>query len=186
VRCWRLRHNPLEPRSYVVEAWLLLATWTLAVVAAVAVGVPTARAVERGLDDLRAQRHVVSAVLTEDAERTTAAADGTDGGRAWATVRWTRTDGTTRTGMTRVDAASRAGDVPSVWLDAKGRLVPEPPNPGQVELQGAVLDAVAAVSACTAVAPVGWGARARLDRQRLEQWGKEWSLIGPQWGRKMS
>ncbi|MFJ5309751.1 hypothetical protein [Streptomyces sp. NPDC088350] len=63
VRGWRLRRNPLRRRSYLVEAWLLLAAWILAVVAAVGTGAWTALAVERHIDALRAERHPVSAVL---------------------------------------------------------------------------------------------------------------------------
>ncbi|MEU6144512.1 hypothetical protein ABZ848_29690 [Streptomyces sp. NPDC047081] len=184
VRWWRIRRNPLRRRSYLVEAWLLAATGILAVAAAVAAGVLTAVAVERNLDGLRAVRHPVPAVLTEDAERVTSGSDGTDDGHAWATVRWTAADGTTRTGITRVDAGSKAGSATRVWLDAKGRLVPEPASADEAELEGSVLGTAAAVSAGVSVILVGCWAYARLERRRLDQWDTEWALIGPQWGRR--
>ncbi|MFF5306541.1 hypothetical protein ACFY5F_44990 [Streptomyces sp. NPDC013161] len=31
VRCWRLRANRLRHWSYLIEAWLLIVAWTLAV-----------------------------------------------------------------------------------------------------------------------------------------------------------
>ncbi|WP_329272221.1 hypothetical protein [Streptomyces pseudovenezuelae] len=180
---WRLRRNPLRRPSYLVEAWLRLATGILAMTVAIVTGVLTARAVEGTLDGLRGERHAVSAVVTTDA-RTTVGVEGTDADRAWAHVRWTAPDGTNRTGVARVDSASRAGSTTRVWLDAKGRLVPEPATAGEAQLQGAVLGTAAAVGAGTAVVLLGCLACARLDRRRQEQWDVEWALIAPQWGRK--
>ncbi|MFJ2238038.1 hypothetical protein [Streptomyces sp. NPDC087859] len=179
---WRLRPSPLRRRSYLVEAWLLLVTWTLAVTAAVVAGVVTAPAAERDINGLRAQRHSVPAVLTENAEQSVA--EGGDGDRAWATVRWTGRDGRAHTGVARVDPGSRAGSPAEVWLDTDDRLVPEPSSAEQAEFHGAVLGTVAAVLAGAAVVLVGWGGRAWLERRRLAQWDKEWAGFGKQRGRK--
>ncbi|MFG3203607.1 hypothetical protein [Streptomyces sp. NPDC048192] len=45
VRGWRWRRNPLRRRSDVVDAWLLLAAWTVALVSGLVVGLLTADAV---------------------------------------------------------------------------------------------------------------------------------------------
>jgi hypothetical protein len=45
MRGWRWRRNPLRRRSDVVEAWLLLAAWTIALVSGLIVGLLTADAV---------------------------------------------------------------------------------------------------------------------------------------------
>ncbi|MEV0488220.1 hypothetical protein AB0I69_47435 [Streptomyces sp. NPDC050508] len=182
VRWWRLRPNPLRRRSYLVEAWLLLAAWVLAVVAAVGVGAWTALAVERHVDALRAERHPVPAVLVEDAVRTVGTSDGSDNYRA--TVRWTAADGTKRTGLAHVDSDSKAGATTHVWLDAQGRLVPTPAGPAQARLEGVVLAVWTAVSAGGAVLLVGRGMSWRLERRRLDQWDAEWARVGPQWGHK--
>nr|WSY51036.1 hypothetical protein OG999_13550 [Streptomyces sp. NBC_00886] len=182
MRRWRLRPNPLRRRSYLVEAWLLLAAWTLAAVAAVGAGAWTALAVERHVDALRAERHPVPAVLVEDAERTVGTSDGSDSYRA--TVRWTAADGTKRTGLARADANSKAGSTTQVWLDAQGRLVPTPATAGQARLEGAVLAVWTAVGAGGAVLLVGRGVSGWLERRRLEQWDAEWARVGPQWGHK--
>lgn len=76
--CRRLRRNPLRRRSYLVEAWLLLLTWTLAIVAAVVTGVATAYAVQRNMDSRRAERHPFTAALTEKADLPTSATEHTD------------------------------------------------------------------------------------------------------------
>lgn len=184
VRWWRLRRNPLRRRSYLVEAWLLLATGILALGGAIVAGVLTAHAVERDLDGLRAERHAVAAVVTQDARRTPGT-EATDSDRVWAQVRWKAADGATRTGTTRVDSAdSEAGSTARVWLDAGGNLVPEPATADEAEFQGAVMGAVAALSAGTAVILAGCFARARLDRRRQDQWDTEWAVIDPRWGRR--
>lgn len=182
VRWWRLRHNPLRRRSYLVEAWLLIAAWTLAVVAAVGTGAWTALAVERHVDALRAERHPVSAVLVEDAVRTVGTSDGSDSYRA--TVRWTAADGTSRTGLAHVDLSGKAGSTTRVWLDARGRLVPTPVTAAQARLEGVVLAAWTAMGAGGAVLLIGRGVSARLERRRLEQWEAEWARVGPRWGHK--
>ncbi len=182
VRWWRLRRNPLRRRSYLVEAWLLLAVWILAVVAAAGAGVWTVLAVERHIDALRADRHSVTAVLVEDAQRTVGTADGSDNYRA--TVRWTAADGTQAIGLARVDSSSKAGSTTHVWLDTEGRLVPDPPTATQGRIEGMVLGVWAAAGAGGAVLLGGRGVSGRLERRRLEQWDAEWTRIGPQWGHK--
>ncbi|WP_405653340.1 hypothetical protein [Streptomyces sp. NBC_00019] len=179
---WRFRPSPLRRRSYLVEAWLLLVTWTLAVAAAVVVGVVTAPAAERDINALRAQRHSVPAVLTENAEQSVT--EGGDGDRAWATVRWTGRDGKAHEGVARVDPGSRAGSPAEVWLDTEDRLVPAPSTAEQAELHGAVLGTVAALLAGAVVALAGWGVRAWLERRRLAEWDKEWAGNGPQQGHR--
>jgi hypothetical protein len=184
VRWWRLRRNPLRRRSYLVEAWLLFATGILALGAAIVAGVLTAHAVERDLDSLRAQRHKVPAVVTQDV-RPAPGVDGMQGDQVWAHVRYQAANGKTRTGVARVDSArSKAGGRTDVWLDARGNLVREPTTADEAEFQGAVMGAVAAVSAGTAVIFASWFARARMDRRRQEQWDAEWALIDPRWGRR--
>ncbi|MFI6409420.1 hypothetical protein [Streptomyces sp. NPDC050548] len=182
MRWWRLRRNPLRRRSYLVEAWLLLAASVLAVLAAVGTGAWTALAVERHIDALRAGRHSVSAVLIEDAVRTVGTAEGSDSYRA--TVRWTAADGTRRTGLAHVDPGSEVGTTTHVWLDGRGRLVPTPATATQARIEGAVLGVWAAAGAAGAVLLVGRVLSGRLERRRLDQWDADWARVGPKWGHK--
>ncbi|MFD8307553.1 hypothetical protein ACFV29_35285 [Streptomyces sp. NPDC059690] len=184
TRWWRLRRNPLRRRSYLVEAWLLLVVWTLALAAAVAAGIGAAGAIERDSAALRAERHSVQAVLTKDAESGTSSVDGIGDARAWATVRWTAADGTRHTGVTRVSGASKAGSTTRIWLDPQDRLVPEPAGAGQARFQAVVLGTLAGVTVAGAVLLVGSGMCALLDRRRLVQWDTEWARADRQWGGK--
>ncbi|MFF5497400.1 hypothetical protein [Streptomyces aquilus] len=181
VWLWRWRRNPLRRRSDVVEAWLLLTLWFLALVAGAVVGMVTAHAVEQSLDDRRAQRHPVSAVLTQDAAATAATASGD---YAWAKVRWTAADGSPRTGLARVEPGIKAGSVARIWLDQRGNLATAPVSGEEAELQGVVLGAAAGVCASVLVLPVGWVLHERLDRRRMAQWDSEWASVGPRWGHK--
>ncbi|MFG2788167.1 hypothetical protein [Streptomyces sp. NPDC048419] len=181
---WRLRRNPLRRRSYLVEAWLLLATGVLALGAAITAGVLIAHAVERDLNGLRAERHKAPAVVTQTV-RPAPGVDGMDAGQMWAHVRYTAADGQARTGIARVDSErSKAGSATVVWLDARDRLVREPTTAEEAAFQGAVMGAVAAVSAGTAVIFISCFTRACMDRRRQDQWDTEWALIEPRWGRK--
>jgi hypothetical protein len=183
VWLWRWRSNPLRRRSDVVEAWLLLAVWVLAVAAGAVVGAATAHSVERNLNERRAERHAVSAVVAEDAPDTVSTTTGTRG-QAWVTVRWTAADGSPRTGTARVQPGTGSGATVRVWLDRHGNVVPAPLSSGEAELQGIALGTATAVGAGATVVFLGWVVRGRLERRRLARWDMEWARIGPQWGHR--
>ncbi|NUO41517.1 MAG: hypothetical protein HOV82_05705 [Streptomyces sp.] len=183
VWLWRWRTNPLRRRTDIVEAWLLLALCCLAVAAGAVAGMVTAHAVEQSLDDRRAQRHAVPAVLVQDATGTVSSTTSS-GEYAWAKVRWTAADGKSRTGLARVEPGIKAGSTAKVWLDRQGNLVPPPVSSEEAELQGVVLGAAAAVCVCVLVLPLGWPLHGRLDRRRMAQWDTEWAQVGPRWGHK--
>ncbi|MBE8472016.1 Rv1733c family protein [Streptomyces justiciae] len=183
VWLWRWRPSPLRRRSDVVEAWLLLALWCLAVAAGAVAGMVTAHAVEQSLDDRRAQRHPVPAVLIQDASDT-ATATTSSGDYAWAKVRWTAADGSPRAGLARVEPGIKAGSTTKVWLDQHGALASPPVSGEEAELQGVVLGAATAVCVFVAVLPLGWVLHGRVDRRRMAQWDAEWARVGPQWGHK--
>ncbi|WP_329331781.1 hypothetical protein OG866_03005 [Streptomyces sp. NBC_00663] len=183
VRLWRWRPSPLLRRSDIVEAWLLLALCCLAVAAGAVAGMVTAHAVEQSLDDRRTQRHAVAAVLVQDATDTVTSTTSSDD-YSWAKVRWTAADGSSRTGLARVEPGIKAGSTARVWLDRQGKLVPPPVSSEEAELQGVVLGAATAVCVCALVLPLGWVLHGRLDRGRMAQWDAEWAEVGPRWGHK--
>ncbi|MFE7122030.1 hypothetical protein ACFU99_42015, partial [Streptomyces sp. NPDC057654] len=49
VRLWRWRRNPIRRRVDAVEAWIVLAVWTLAALGGAAVGWTSAQAMEATL-----------------------------------------------------------------------------------------------------------------------------------------
>ncbi|MFI2435863.1 hypothetical protein [Streptomyces sp. NPDC018693] len=180
-RLWRWRDNPLRRRDDVVEAWIVLAVWTLVVVGGALAGLATARAADGVFARQRVERYAAQAVLVADAPALDATVDGART-RVVGKVGWTTADGVARTDTTLVDSGLKAGTEVEVWLDGQGRLSTEPPGATEAAVESAVLGVAAA--AATAGLVVGAGAllRRRLDRRRIDAWGREWALVGPRWG----
>ncbi|WP_369029835.1 Rv1733c family protein [Streptomyces adonidis] len=182
-RFWRLRSNPLRRRDDIVEAWVVLAVWTLAVVGGTAVGLVAAHATEATLDQQRAERHTVNAVLLTDVPNPTTGR-GSSGDKALAEVRWTAPDGSSRTDNTLVDTGLKSGTRVVLWQDGQGTLVTEPPSATEATVEGAVMGGFAGLSLVGGVHAVGALARRRLDQRRMAGWDREWDLVGPQWGHR--
>ncbi|MFB7242012.1 hypothetical protein CW362_06950 [Streptomyces populi] len=182
-RLWRWYDNPLRRRDDVIEAWIVLAAWTVFTLGGTAAGLVTARAADDAFARQRAERQSVRAVVLHDVPLV-AAGPGSGSGRLMTAVRWTAADGSPRTGRALVSTGSRAGSKVTVWQDGHGRLTFAPPSP----TRAAVESGVAGTAAATAVAGLVFGsgtvARRRLDRRRVEAWAREWVLVEPRWGHR--
>ncbi|MER7738015.1 hypothetical protein ABTX34_06670 [Streptomyces sp. NPDC096538] len=185
VRWWRWRSNPLCRRSDVAEAWLLIATFVLALLLAGFGGLAAAGAVDGSLDDRRERSSPIPAVLVENARDAAPVSESGDGG-VWADVRWTAPDGTRHTGRTEVPAGSKEGTEVTVWNDTSGRLVSEPPEGAEADFQVAMAGITVAVVVGGLVLVGGWLARARLRLRRLDQWEAEWRQVEPAWRKRMT
>lgn len=183
VRLWRWRRNPLRRLSDVLEAWVLLTAYVLALVGAFLAGMATQGAVERDLDQQRVERQAVSAALVEDA-KDKPPAGAADDDRVWVTVRWTAPDGSARTGQTKVGPDARAGTRVTVWTDQYGALSSKPVSHEEARLQSALAGALTAMITVGVVAGGVCAARAWLDRRRMEQWDADWARTDTRWGGK--
>ncbi|WP_406438051.1 hypothetical protein OHB14_55945 [Streptomyces sp. NBC_01613] len=183
---WRWRSNPLRRHSDVVEAWIVLAAWTVATVGAVAAGVVGAQAVEHAVEQDRADRRPVSAVLVK-----TVPGSGRDVvtgiryDRVRGTVHWTDVrDGkrTVRTGMVDVKPSAKPGSEVPAWTDGHGRLVSAPVT--SVEASTRVVLAGSGAALATGLVVLGGGrlVRLRVQRRATERWGAEWERVGREWG----
>ncbi|MFF7132342.1 hypothetical protein ACFZBZ_08345 [Streptomyces sp. NPDC008196] len=180
---WRWRRNPLRRRSDRVETWIVLVTWIVALAGGLLAGEAAGSAMEDDLTTRRAAVHSVSAVLTENADRTPAVtADGT-GGTVRAKVRWTAPDGSTRTGVTRTEPGRTAGSPVTVWIDRRGDLQRAPLTAGEASLQSALTGVLVAVGTGAVAFGCGRLARLRLDRRRMRDWEAEWARVAPSGGR---
>jgi hypothetical protein len=177
---WRWWPNPLRRRSDRLEAWTVLATWLLVLLAGMVAGLAAAQSVERTLDRERVEWRPVPALLTERAPGTRAA--GAE--RVWAKVRWTAPDGSAHEGQTRVDPGSTAGTPVTVWTDPDGLLVTRPATEAQAGLRAAMIGILIGVTASAVPFAGGRLVRGRLERRRMDQWDTEWEQVGPQWGWK--
>ncbi|MET9452473.1 Rv1733c family protein [Streptomyces cinerochromogenes] len=182
VRLWRWRRNPLRRHSDVVEAWIVLVGWVLALAVGVFAGMVAARSSDAAFTAREARLHPVSAVLTDDAARTPAAGTGYDDGRVWAAVRWTDTDGSAHTDRAKVYPGAPAGTHVTVWTNQADRVVPAPVTGAAADLQSALTGALVAPAAGALVWGAGWLVRGRLIRRRMAEWDEEWKQIGPRWG----
>ncbi|MCX3061721.1 Rv1733c family protein [Streptomyces beihaiensis] len=178
---WRWRHNALRRHSDVVEAWIVLSVWLLAVVFGVVAGVVAARATVSGYATANARAHSVSAVLTGDATTSPLARDPELGGKVWAPVRWTDPNGTPRTDRARVSPGTRSGSHVTVWTDRAGHVVSAPVSGSASAVQAVMTGTLVAPLAGASVWAVGWVVRAGLMRRRLDEWDAEWKLVGPRW-----
>ncbi|MEV0175924.1 hypothetical protein AB0I00_33050 [Streptomyces sp. NPDC050803] len=184
-RMWRWRSNPLRRRDDIIEAWIVLAVWVVVAVGGALAGLVTAHAADETFAQQRNERHPAQAVLLADVPRATTST-GTTGQQALAKVRWTTDDGTTRTDHTLVQRGRQAGTEIDVWLDRDGSLVTEPPSRTEAAVEAAVLGSAAALALAGTAVGIGAVARRHLNRRCVAQWGREWELVGPEWGRQNS
>ncbi|WP_329258245.1 hypothetical protein [Streptomyces pseudovenezuelae] len=119
-------------------------------------------------------RHAVRAVLLTDDSHHTSAIRPPSGSSD-------RSLGTVRTDRTLVDTGLKAGSRLVLWQDGSGMLATAPPSTREAALEAGVLGALAST-----VHAAGAVARWRLDRRRVEAWGREWDLVGPRWGHRTS
>ncbi|MET7481669.1 hypothetical protein [Streptomyces sp. NPDC005538] len=179
---WRWRNNSLRRHHDVVEAWVMLTAWAVVAVGGTAAGLVTAHAADETFARQRTERHTVRAVILNDVPRGTGALGASD--RRAASVRWTTPGGSTRTGQTLVNTGLKAGAEVTVWQDAEGHLTIAPIGAKEAAVESAFLGAVAGISLAGLVFGAEAVARWRLDCRRLEEWDREWDLVGPRWGHK--
>lgn len=185
VWLWRWRRNPLRRPGDVLEAWIVLAAWTLTVLGGVLGGLLATQNVEHGLARERAEWHTVPARLTENAPTTsTPGAAGSGADMVWAKVHWNAPDGAVRSGQARVFAGSSVGTTVTVWTDREGGLVTRPATASQARLRASLVGVLVGVSVAGVPFVGGRLVRGRLERRRLDQWDAEWERVDPMWGRK--
>ena len=181
---WRWRRNPLRRPEDIIEAWIIVLVWIVAVVGGAIAGTLSAHATEDALARQRAERHHVTAQLIEDAPRSSAIS-GQDGEKVRAAVRWTGPDGDTHTGHTLVEPGHHAGYRFKVWADRHGQLTTSPPGAAESTVQTVLLGGSAGAAFCGLTYLAGRGVRLGIDRHRAARWDKEWEVVEPHWGHRM-
>ncbi|MFC5196787.1 MULTISPECIES: Rv1733c family protein [Streptomyces] len=186
VRGWRWRRSPLRRRCDVLEAWALLA-----VVVLLAVGAPLAGVAVgwRVYDDARAraatqraERHLVTAMVVEDAPPAVPSPTGRQPSYP-VRVRWTEPGGDSRTGLAQVPAGARRGEHTRIWLDSGGRRVGPPMNASTVWQHTLMAGLFTAGAAGAVVMGVHFAGRRASAGRRLAQWERDWERTGPEWRR---
>jgi hypothetical protein len=176
---WRWRHNPLRQRSYLVEAWALLAVTVIALGGAVLTGSAVAVSAEHRAARHYLEAHRTTAVLTQNASDAAGYSD-----LATARVRWTAADGTTRAGRAGVGSGAKAGSRVIIWTDGVSKIVAAPPSPAKARLEAQFTGAAAACGVCAGMLAAWEIARCRTDRRRARRWADEWEVVGPRWSHR--
>ncbi|MFE1439132.1 hypothetical protein [Streptomyces sp. NPDC058739] len=184
VRLWRWRRSPLRRRSDVVEGWVLLVAWTLAVLCGVLAGLTVAGSVERGLARERAEWRPVTARLTERAPGVPPGPGAASGSQVWAGIGWRAPDGSPRSGQARVGPGTAAGTAVKVWTDRQGRLVGEPVGAAEARVRSALVGTLMGLGAAMVPFACGRAVRDRLECRRLDQWETDWLRFDPLWGHR--
>ncbi|MGW0495352.1 Rv1733c family protein [Streptomyces sp. NPDC003007] len=183
VRWWRWRRNALKRRVDVVEAWVVLGGWVLALLGGLLAGLLAAGSVERAVERQRAESRQVRAVVVEDAPGPSPARTASDH-RVWGEVRWTAPDGSTQRDEARVPPEAPAGSTIPVWVNRSGDITAPPVSGGEAWLHTAMGGALAGAFVGGTVLGTTRLTRLALDRWRLARWEAEWERIDTRGGRK--
>ncbi|MBG0857182.1 hypothetical protein I2W78_36375 [Streptomyces spinoverrucosus] len=188
---WRWRHNPLRRTTDLVEAWVALAALLLILLVAPVIGSLAGSAAQdslrRSVREQRESRHLVTATVVRELQRSTLAADPESASRDSRTrvlAHWTAPDGTEHNGsvLTRLKAPE-PGDRFAIWTDEQGRTVARPLDPATATTHAVLAGFGAALlTACLVEAGrrlIVW----RMVLRRYARWDQAWDRAGPDWGR---
>lgn len=186
-RWWRWRANPLRRRSDRIEGWVNLAT-AVALFLGVPAAAMTAGAVvhaiaAKAIKGQQETRHAVSAELLENAPISVSGVNGS-GDRFPVRVRWSMPSGTAGTGSVKVAADSPRGSTTTVRLGRSGQQTSAPMSRGQVTSLTAVAVTTGGILAGALLVTLRGLIRRSADRDRMAEWERTWSQVGPRWGRR--
>lgn len=174
-----LRVNPLRRPSDRFEWWFRRFLMILLVlglpVAAYSAGTTACRASMRTVRAQAAERHEVTARLTEDVQRHDNVV------KQPAQVRWTDASGVVRTGAALVKPGAPKGTAVRVWVDRNGTVTSPPDSTLNARTTGWVMGGAAAFGMAFGSYAFWVGTRLLLDRRRYAQWDAEWARAEPLW-----
>ncbi|WP_030265601.1 Rv1733c family protein [Streptomyces violens] len=184
----RLRRSPLRRPTDLLQAWVGLAL-TLAVLA----GVPLAmllvgNAVDHSLqqaakDHTRANHRTTAVLLHPAPHHLEPGSDEEKATRYPVEVRFTDTNGRTRTGETKVRPGLPAKSTVQLWINGNGELTDPPMAAGEIRSRAMGWAGLAGAGvALTGVAAYATVNRV-LNRRRLADWERAWADTAPRWSR---
>ncbi|MEV5547243.1 hypothetical protein AB0L35_14110 [Streptomyces sp. NPDC052309] len=189
---WRWRHNPLRRATDLAEAWVALVALVLilsvAPLAGAFAGGAAQDALERSVHDQHRSRHLVTATVVRELDRSPLSIDPETAPagdlRSRVLADWTAPDGSDHHGplLANIDDP-HPGDHFPIWTDAHGRAVARPLD----SATAATHAVLAGVGAALATAGLIETARRllvwRMVRRRYARWEQAWDRAGPDWGR---
>jgi hypothetical protein len=182
----------LRRRTDLVEAWVALVALVLILVVGPVIGAlvggAAQDALQRSVREQRESRHLVTATVVRELDRSPLDADPeTTSGRdlrSRVLADWTAPDGTAHHGTVIASLQKpHAGDHFTIWTDQHGRMVARPLDSATATTH-AVL---AGFGAALLTAGLVEGGRRlmvwRMVRRRYARWDQAWERAGPDWGR---
>ncbi|WP_340375266.1 hypothetical protein U5640_09020 [Streptomyces sp. SS7] len=174
------RVNPLRRPSDRFEWWfrrLLMILLVLGLpVVAYSAGTAAHEASMRTVRAQVAERHRVTARLTEDVRR-----EKNSLVKQPAQVRWTDGGGVVRTGAVLVKPGTAKGTAVRVWVDGNGTVTGPPASALNATTNGWLMGVAAALGVAYGTYGLWVGTRLLLDRRRYAQWDAEWERAEPLW-----
>ena len=185
---WPWRRTSLWRRSDVLEAWLRVVTVLVLVFAVPGAGIATGLALHGAAQQAAArqsaQRHRTAASISPQPGAGSAVAKAArPSDLVPARIEWKGPDGAVHTMDTAPVEKRRIGVVVRLWTDQEGRPVPAPLTPAQARGRALVGGTGAAAGLAVGCLLAVRAIRARLDRHRMEEWQREWAMVGPRWSR---
>jgi hypothetical protein len=174
------RVNPLRRPSDRFEWWFRRFLMVLVLlglpVAAYGAGMTAYEASMRTVRAQAAERHQVTAWLTEDVrpEKDSVA-------KQPAQVRWTDAAGAVHNGAALVKPGTSKGTAVRVWVDRNGTVSSPPTSTLNAKTTGWVMGGAAAFGTAFGAYGLWVGTRLLLDRRRYAQWDAEWERAEPLW-----
>lgn len=166
------------------EALLRIGMIVLAVAITVFITYSTELAAGRSLGRASleaASSHPAAAVVVSQAPIVRVGPQYTNAPAVQTQVRWQAADGSWRFGPATVPSGTAAGTSTVVWLDRAGNRV-SPPLPASQTVSDAVAIGLSAeVGALMTLGLAGYGAKRLLDRRRMRQWERDWTLADARW-----
>ncbi|MGW3728806.1 Rv1733c family protein [Streptomyces sp. F001] len=188
---WRWRHNPLRRTTDLVEAWValgaLLAILLVAPVIGSLVGSVAQDSMQRSVREQRQSRHLVTATVVRELERSPLDLDAETASRETRTrvlAHWTAPDGTDHRApvMTHL-GTPEPGEHFTIWTDGHGRTATRPLDPATATTHAVLAGFGAAVLTAGLVEGVRRMIVWHMVRRRYARWDQAWDRAGPDWGR---
>lgn len=91
-----------------------------------------------------------------------------------ATVQWTASDGSVRSGSTQVPLSARIGDTTPIWRDTNGNLAHAPATAAGAVINGTATAVVVWFLGAVFVGGLVCLTAAASERSRMRQWDRDW------------
>jgi hypothetical protein len=180
--------NPVRRGIDRAETWLRAVLAVAFLVGAPVLGISlshwTGAAMTSEAHAQAASRYLVPATLLTTA-RLAGRYPGAGNGYGWAPARWTGHDGTPRMGEVQTPAGARKGSLVRVWTSRDGRLVPAPLAHTQIVSRMVTVGLLAPLMLGLLLLTAAGAVHRALDRRRMAAWEADWSLVEPQWTRRL-